>query len=136
MSRCEIFVQRADGKVHAVYCHSGSDIEENGIDLLKYYNTQERAEALVAPGDLSIIAAECTKPEGHSFDTPVDGYCIYYGRDRHDDAAEGEIFDSTEEVLSGIAGETYLWMNGKWWWPDHNRGNQPLIPLTRALGID
>jgi hypothetical protein len=142
MSRCYIIVQRSDGKVAEIYCHSGGSVEENGVDLLNHYNTQELAEALVAPGDLSFLAANCTKPEGHSFNTPIEGYCVYYSRDGGDPIWPSQYDNMTATISDSIencgefGGEEFIWMDGKWWWPDKNRRDEPLIPLTRALGID
>ena len=59
-----------------------------GAMLRDYYDTQELAEALVNLGDASIILQSIECPEGHAFDTPVDGYSIFYGRDRGEDHCE------------------------------------------------
>lgn len=55
-------------------------------DILKHhYNTHERALALIALGELSVLAPSIECPHGHSFSTQVAGYCVAYGRDRGED---------------------------------------------------
>ena len=55
-----------------------------GRILRDNYGTQELAEALVNLGDVSIICESIDCPKGHTFETPVDGYSIFYERDRGD----------------------------------------------------
>lgn len=81
-TRSDIIVKLANGQWKRIYCHWDGYLSHNGKILFKHYNSQERAEALVEHGDLSILGKQCSKPEGHSYATPVKGYCVYYGRDR------------------------------------------------------
>ena len=92
-----------------------------GCMLRDYYGTQELAEALVNLGDVSIVcksivckSIEC--PEGHTFETPVDGYSIFYTRDRGDKHCKTRIVSN---VTIGDARKytafNYHW-NGNGWY--------------------
>jgi len=81
-TRSDIIVHRADGKWARVYCHWDGYLSHNGRILFDHYTSQKQAEKLVSHGDMSSLAPRCSKPKGHSFDKPVKGFTVYYGRDR------------------------------------------------------
>ena len=95
---------------HCVYCHWDGYPEHHGPILTAHYNSQELAEKLVSHGDIPILDNSCDKPEGHSFDNRVDGYTVYYGRDR------GEENVSFKEKASPLNQEefSYIWDGEKW----------------------
>lgn len=57
--------------------------------LLEHYNSEEKAKALVALGDVSILKEKLEPAEGtvHSFDYDKrqEGVSVFYGRDRGED---------------------------------------------------
>lgn len=53
--------------------------------LREHYNDYDKAVELINLGALSILAESIECPEGHCFNTPVDGHTIAYGRDRGED---------------------------------------------------
>lgn len=65
-----------------IYCHWDGYPSHNGKLLLENYNTPEKVDALINMGSISILDKSMEAPEGHTFDTPVDGYTIFYHRDR------------------------------------------------------
>lgn len=135
-TRSDIIVHRADGKWVRVYCHWDGYLDHNGRILFEHYNSQERAEALVAPGDMSSLAEQCTKPKGHSFDKRVEGYTVYYGRDRGETGTEAKVGKTLHEVWpkqDTWTEFTYVWDDGKWWVGDPDEGTQTLIELGPAL---
>jgi hypothetical protein len=67
----------------AVSVHWDGYLSHTGRMLNTHYNTYANALRLVAQGCLSQVNPRCDAPQGHTFDKPVDGHCIYYGRDRH-----------------------------------------------------
>lgn len=67
-TRSDIIVHLADGTWKRIYCHWDGYLSHNGRILFESYNTQKKAEALVAPGDLSSLDDKCTKPKGHSYE--------------------------------------------------------------------
>ena len=81
-TRSTIAVQHADGTVSQIYAHWDGYLSHNGRILFEAYNTQERAEALVALGDISSLDRSIEQPAGHSFNKPVEGCTVFYGRDR------------------------------------------------------
>ncbi len=136
-TRSDIIVERADGKWARIYCHWDGYLDHNGTILAEHYNTQERAEAVVAPGDMSSLAEKCDKPKGHSYQTPVPGYSVYYGRARGETDVNATIGDSLAAVWPGSdtgTEYTYVWKrDGGWFVGDADEGSEPLVPLAQAL---
>lgn len=108
-TRSNINVKVGD-KYHVIYCHHNGYVENNGKMLFQHYNSQDLAEKLVSGGHLSILDVSVEKPEGHSFNNPVKGFCVYYSRDRGDKdcemSIEEDIFDSQEYL--------YVWNGLEW----------------------
>jgi hypothetical protein len=94
-TRANIIVHRADGKWKRVYCHWGV---EAGEMLSKYYATQVKAEKLVKPGNISFVAAKCSKPKGHTSKLLIEGYTAYYGRDHGREDELGTVSDTLAAV--------------------------------------
>lgn len=135
-TRSDIIVHLKSGKWHRIYCHYDGYIDHNGKILAKSYRTQTMAEKLVKEGDLSSLADRCNKPKGHSFDRRVEGYCVYYGRDRGEKDVAGKIGDSLAEVWpekDSWTEFTYVWDEGHWFVGDPDKGSQDLVPLRDAL---
>lgn len=135
-TRSDIIVQQEDGAWKRIYCHWDGYPEHNGRILFEYYNSQALAEALVAPGDLSSLAPDCGKPGGHTFGSPVEGFCVYYARDRGETDAVGFCADSLAAAWpeEGTWTEyTYVWADGAWWVADADEGTQALTLLSLAL---
>lgn len=106
-----ITVKCMDGKYRSVYCHYDGYVNHNGKMLVTHYNSQELAEKLVAGGGMSSLDKLCDAVEGHSFTTPMEGYTVYYCRDR------GEELDIiVQDHLHGIPREdyNYMWDGEKW----------------------
>ena len=77
-----ISIQNPDSTITSIYCHWDGHIESNGKMLFEHYNTVERINDLMCLGDLSILEASLECPVGHSFNNPMKGYCVAYGRYR------------------------------------------------------
>ena len=71
-----------NGSVSTVHCHWDGYPSHNGKILLKNYNTSKKVRALLSKGNISSLAHSIRKPRGHTFDTRVEGYTVFYGRDR------------------------------------------------------
>ena len=135
-TRSDIIVKLSDGSWKRIYCHWDGYLDHNGEILFRHYNSQERAETLVEPGDLSSLRENCEKPEGHTFDTPAEGYCVYYGRDRGESNAAGRTGQSMEAVWPPDGSWTeyaYVWDGAKWSVADPDCKKQTLFPLSEAL---
>ena len=107
-----------DGEYRAVYCHFDGHPDHNGRILQENYDTQEKVDALLDLGDLSVLAPSVECPEGHSYKDPVKGFCIAYRRDRGEDAerVKAEVFVLANSILKSDRGQefTYLWDGSKW----------------------
>lgn len=138
-TRSDIIVHLTDGTWKRIYCHWDGYLSHNGRILQEYYSTQKKAEALVKPGDLSSLAEKCTKPKGHSFDKPVEGYCVYYGRDRRETNAEGYTGESLAAVWppeDTWTEFTYVFDADEWYVANPDEGSQTAIKLADALAAD
>jgi len=84
--------------------------------LLENYNTEEKVLELIEQGALSILAESCSKPRGHSWENPVKGFCVYYGRDRAESNMGVDSFevDAYEEFSKDAEDYQYLFKNGEW----------------------
>ena len=135
-TRSDIIVHRADGKWARVYCHWDGYPTHHGPLLLGHYNSQKKAESLVAPGAMSSLAEKNTKPKGHSFDSPKSGYCVYYGRDRGETGVGAKV----RKTLAGVwppkdtwTEFVYIWNDGKWWITSPEAGAEAAIPLDQDV---
>ena len=128
-TRSDIIVHRADGKWTRIYCHWDGYPSHHGPLLLRHYNTQELAEKLVEPGDMSSLDAKCSKSRDHTFGTPKKGYCVYYGRDRGVEASLGDTLDEVWNTNDTGTEFSYLWNDGKWWITSPEAGSEAAIPL-------
>ncbi len=136
-TRSAIIVERTDGKWAHVYCHWDGYPEHHGPILLGSYATQERAEALVAPGDMSSLAEQCDKPHGHTFDNRVEGYTVYYGRDRGEKGTAAKVKATLAAAWPGTdtgAEYIYVWKRGEGWHiGDADEGSETLKPLAAVM---
>jgi hypothetical protein len=113
-TRSLINVKCNDGSVRSIYVHF--DGYGHLKTLHKHYNSQELAEQLVSLGDLfSLDASAGPPPKGHSFDHPLDGYCVAYGRDRGEKKTEASVFDDLESARKQDRGQDYIYeWDGSW----------------------
>lgn len=65
-----------------IYCHWDGYPEGVGAMLKTHYTDPDKIARLMALGDLSALYEECDGAPGHTFDKPVTGQTIAYGRDR------------------------------------------------------
>jgi hypothetical protein len=73
----------SDGTVKEIYCHWDGYVEGGvGETLIEHYNTDERIDALLELGDLSILAENLHPTAEHSFEKPQAYVCVAYLRDR------------------------------------------------------
>ena len=113
-TRSTITAKLSNGIWKSVYCHWDGYPSHNGKILHERYNTQERVDALLEHGDMSVLGAHCDKPEGHSFNDPVDDATIYYGRDRGEEGVEGKTGATFEEAFRGAEEFNYVWDGSRW----------------------
>ncbi|ECI5353051.1 post-segregation killing protein PndC [Salmonella enterica subsp. enterica] len=114
-TRSSITVKTTDGKFRTIYCHFDGYPSGVGKTLAQHYDTQEKAETLLAGGDISFLEANCDKPEGHTFETPVEGYTVYYGRDRGETGTGPRTYYSFYEVIKKESQEFNYFLDGGQW---------------------
>jgi hypothetical protein len=151
-TRSFIHVQRTDGKWARIYCHSDGYWSHNGRLLQQYYASQERAEALVALGDISSLAE--TIGVKHDFDYRFKFYdkygsnrqamyedpeylrlarmCMAYGRDRGEKNVDAAVGDTLEEVFEDEE-YVYVWRDGEWLGMSYTDDLTNLRPLKDIL---
>jgi len=124
-TRGNIGIINEDGSVTGIYVHWDSYPENVGKLLLKHYNTSCIVCELMDLGDLSYLAENLyCDDNNHSFENPVDGVCVAYGRDRGETGVESRVFNNISE-FEKFADRTgadyqYLFNNGKWQYRNHN----------------
>lgn len=75
---------RENNSITYIYNHSDGYLEYLGKMLIKHYNSEEQAKALVSLGDVSVVKEKLVPEEEttHTFDKRQDGVSVFYGRDR------------------------------------------------------
>src|SRR6056297_1856193 len=111
-THCSITVKVNDEKFYSVYCHFDGYPSHTFKMLSNYYNSQEKAEALVKMGDISFLDKSIECPYGHYFDNNVKGYSVFYKRDRGEDGCDPYITFSYEDAYKQEW--NYLWDGDKW----------------------
>jgi len=139
-TRSRIGVMHGD-KLKSVYCHWDGYLEHNGRILQEHYDSA-KANQLVALGDLSSLDKEVAIPEGvaHSFQVPLDGITVFYGRDRGETGTEFKVAQTFEEFLEqcdNCGAEYYYIMQDEVWYCGDTYSSssisKKLVPLADAL---
>ena len=125
-TRSFICVEQDDGSYKGVYCHSDGYLTYNGAMLLDHYNSREKADALIALGDLSLLCEKLypdpDKPHGFDYDKRQPDVTVAYARDRGEKLYEARTItlesalDSWGEYINGDT-TIYVRMNpncGMW----------------------
>ncbi len=139
-TRGRIGVQHGD-KCKSIYVNWDSYLNGVGRILLENYDSA-KANHLVALGDISSLDREVAIPEGvqHSFQVPLDGITVFYGRDRGETGTEFQVdedFVSFMERVDACGAEYYYIMkDGVWYCGDSYDSSSisgKLVPLAEAL---
>jgi hypothetical protein len=117
MSTRSIISVKVGEEVRTIYCHFDGYPGHHLPILKKKYDTQEKAEALVALGDLSSLDKSPERPEGHSYENQIKGYCVAYGRDRGEEDTDYKVHASWEEAMKKInmCQDYCYYFNGEKW---------------------
>ena len=121
-TRSTIAYKTPEGKVRAIYAHWDGYPAHNGEMLRRYYTQARKIAQLVELGNLSVLAPNVFPVgTGHSFETPQDDVCIFYGRDRGETGQEPKEFETVAEWISEFGEEyNYLWDGQNWLVNDHS----------------
>jgi hypothetical protein len=129
-------------KCKSIYIHWDGHLDGVGRTLLDHYDSA-KANHLVAQGDVSSLRRNVEIPEGveHTFDAPVDGITIFYGRDRKENGCEFSVDHDFESFMKRVddsgAEFYYIMRDGVWYCGGWAGGNSEmsgkLVPLSEAL---
>ncbi len=111
-TNARIVVENPDHTFDSIYLHWDGSPDSAGQTLIDHYNTPEKVASLLDLGGLSVLGDSTDCPDGHSYNSPVAGYCVAYGRDRGEtgvDALRNEKRVPAEEQY------TYLFKNNSWY---------------------
>ena len=105
---------KTDKGYKAIYVHNDGYFSYMYPMLDTWYNSQERAEALVSFGDASFIAKRlCPSPDSdHCFGNPEEDVCVFYHRDRGEDLVISTYYRKAE--LFKRQYYVYIFEDGRW----------------------
>lgn len=112
-----ITAKLSNGRWASVYVYCDGYISHTGAILANHYATQERVDLLMALGDLSQVGPYVGCPDGHTFEKPVEHYCIAYHRDRGEKLSLS-ISDSPRMAWKNGPNSQrydYFWNGAHWW---------------------
>lgn len=118
-THARIVVHRRDGRYAYVHCQFDGYLTGVGQTLHDHHNDADRAETLVALGDLSSLG-----------DAPETS--VFYGCDRGETGVEARVRDSLDDALEWAmtVDYVYLWDDG--WWVLRRPGWVPLGAVLAA----
>lgn len=108
-----ISVVHRDNTVNTIYLHWDGYPDHALTTLNAHYNEYDKVAKLCELGDLSALYASADCPIGHSFKNPVDGYCIFYGRDRGEDDVAPKAYNSKADIDCHQE-YNYIFEDGSW----------------------
>jgi len=124
-----------DGHVEQVYTHWDSYVEHNGRILKEHYNTAERVKELISLGNLSVLAPYISGSPTHSFVTPDNDVCVFYGRDRRQSNTKARVFSDIDTFKLQMQKEEfdYLFVESELRWYLVAGATGGLIPFLSKL---
>lgn len=126
-TRSTIALEFADGTVGQIYCHWDGYPEHNGRILFNHYQDPFKVKRLIQLGNISILGEEIGNKQ--SFDSPIKGQCLAYGRDRGEEDQEAIYFSSYEDFMARGDTQEYNYIlrrDGIWYMWQYNRIIRPL----------
>ena len=102
-------------QIQSVYLH-WDGYPEYAFNVLKeHYTDPKKIQALMDLGSLSVLDKNVDCPKGHSFNTPIDNYCIAYHRDRGEDLTISvySTIEALKEYVKGMPCYNYIY-DGEW----------------------
>ena len=113
--------KQPDGQYKAVYLHFDGYPEWAGLILKLHYKEEEKIDALLNLGNISVIAPnrvpDPTKKHNFNIEkgSRQEDVCLFYGRDRGEPGEEAQMFHSLFYVKGAYgASYMYVWENGQW----------------------
>ena len=107
-TRSRIGLQLADGSILSIYSHWDNYPSFNGVKLVEYFNSYEKAAELIDGGDISCL---WTNAGWQNETLPVTGPLTYASRG---DVTEPRLDETLDEYLGNGEEYAYLFANGEW----------------------
>ena len=104
-----------DGVTTYVYCASDSYLEWVGYKLLSKYNDIGKIKQLVGMGSIYHLDDSIEMVDGLSFYNTIDGYSVFFHRDRGDEL----VIKRGSELKECLMDYIYIFKEGRWY---YNRG--------------
>ena len=135
-TRSNIAYKTPEGKIRSVYSHWDGYPEHNGELLRRFYDTQDKVEALVALGSISSLGQDIgDKVDFDDRSTHSETGTIAYHRDRGEQLAIAE-YDDIPSWIADMEEYAYLWNGTEWLVNDHgatDANGYPIFDLLSTL---
>ena len=130
-TRSNIAYRTPEGKIRSIYAHWDGYPAHNGEMLVRHYQQARKIAQLVELGSLSILAEEVfhNPNSGHSFDSPEEGVCVFYGRDRGETGVGTQEYDDIPSWIDDMEEYAYLWNGQEWLVNDHGAKDANGFPI-------
>jgi len=103
-TRSRIAIENEDGTCRSIYCHWDGYPGHNGKILLEEYSDREKLNHLIDLGNLSSLAPNIWPEDpmelSHTFEDPVEGVCVFSGRDRNLTGVEAQTHVDRDSIIS------------------------------------
>ena len=136
MATCSnIAYKTPEGKIRSVYCHWDGYPAHNGEMLVRNYQQARKIAQLVELGSLSSLDEDVfpTPNSGHSFDSPEEGVCVFYGRDRGEEGQETREYADIPSWIDDMEEYAYLWNGQEWLVNDHGERDANGFPIFNRV---
>ena len=124
-----------DQKVVSVYGHWDGYLDGVGATLNEFYLDREAVMSILDEGDFSSLDRNSfDAPPGHSFENPVDGNTVFYGRDRGEEGCGARVLESLDDlqVEYPSAEYDYVFVDGEGWFYRQRYTSNTFQKLIRA----
>ena len=111
-TRWNVGIENPNGKVLATYGHFDGYVKGVGRTLKKHYTNAGKVKQLIKLGKqgISVLDKDIKGAKGHSFNSPVSGQTIFYGRDRGEGGSMSDTYKDRDAYASGFDQEyAYLY---------------------------
>lgn len=111
-------ILKTDKGYESIYCHWDGYPSHHLPILNEHYNTIKKAQELINLGSISSLAekVKSRKNQVHTFDNPIKGIVVAYGRDRGETNVAKKVTATLKPHQNGKSWEEYwyLFKNGEW----------------------
>ena len=130
-TRSNIAYRTPEGKIRSIYCHWDGYPAHNGEMLVRYYQEARKIAQLTELGSLSYLRMNVfpSTDSAHSFETPQEDVCVYYGRDRGETGQETREYEDIPSWIDDMEEYAYLWNGREWLVNDHGERDSNGFPV-------